>query len=302
MNNVLLLRAPAEGVPDRYERAFEARGYSPISVPVLETVIVNVEDLMQRIVAGPKEQDLSGVIITSKRAVEAWSKAVEHLTCRSNGSSASSVDWRDVPFYVVGEATASATAEMARKFDGGFTSNDIRGGAESGTAERLASFILRDALPSSEKPTKLLYLTGDKNRDTLRQALTAGNVSLDALQVYGTQGLSSFESDLKSALGNAPGGDRRQYEWAGPAQCWGWAVFFSPSVADFVTPVLRGVFHLHGREDSSQESEKPFIRVAVIGPTTASFLQETLGLLVDVVPAKPTPDDLVIAIIAFDSA
>lgn len=79
MKHVLLLRAPAGDGPDRYEAAFEARGYVPLSVPVLETVLVHVDALRDKIVRGPDAQGLSGVIMTSKRAIEAWSDAIRSI-------------------------------------------------------------------------------------------------------------------------------------------------------------------------------------------------------------------------------
>lgn len=80
MKYVLLLRAPAEDGPDRYEVVFEARGYVPLSVPVLETVLVHVDVLRDKIIRGPKVQGLSGVIMTSKRAVEAWCDAIRSIS------------------------------------------------------------------------------------------------------------------------------------------------------------------------------------------------------------------------------
>jgi len=77
--NVLLLRTPAEGGLDSFEGAFNAHGYLPISVAVLQTVTVNVGDLSRKIAAGPQNQSLSGVIVTSKRGLEAWSNAVKSI-------------------------------------------------------------------------------------------------------------------------------------------------------------------------------------------------------------------------------
>jgi len=65
-------------------------------------------------------------------------------------------------------------------------------------------------------------------------------------------------------------------------------VYFAPSAAAFVAPVLCEVFPLDA------------LSVAVIGPTTASFLRDTLEVRVDVVAPKPTPDALCDAIAAFD--
>lgn len=85
LRNVLLLRTPAEGGLDSFEGAFTSHGYSPISVPVLETNIVNVGDLSNRIVAGPQAQSLAGVIVTSKRGSEAWSSAVKSVVSGGPG-------------------------------------------------------------------------------------------------------------------------------------------------------------------------------------------------------------------------
>lgn len=43
---------------------------------------------------------------------------------------------------------------------------------------------------------------------------------------------------------------------------------------------------------------EPFI--AAIGPTTANFLRDTLGMQVHVVAKKPTPEELASAIVAHD--
>ncbi|KAG6335080.1 hypothetical protein ID866_4008 [Astraeus odoratus] len=173
------------------------------SVPVLETALVNLEHLVQKVASGPQAQGISGVIITSKRAVEAWGKAVESVISGDLDAVADDgVTWGSVPFYVVGEATASAAAELRTRLPSRFVSYDIRGGSQSGTAQELAHFILND-LPAGRDespPRALLYLTGDKNRDTLPNILTSQDIVLHTLQVYATQGSSSFPRDLETAL------------------------------------------------------------------------------------------------------
>lgn len=69
---------------------------------------------------------------------------------------------------------------------------------------------------------------------------------------------------------------------------WGWVVHFAPSAATFVTPILGEMFRPNA------------LKVAVIGPTTASFLRDTLKVRVDVVAPKPTPDALCGAVVGFD--
>ncbi|KAG8215429.1 tetrapyrrole biosynthesis, uroporphyrinogen III synthase [Butyriboletus roseoflavus] len=252
VSHVLLLRVK-DDEPDRYEVAFEAKGYLPLSVPVLETVLVHIDELREKIVRGPDAQGLSGVILTSKRAVEAWCEAIRSL------AETSQADWRTVPFYVVGGATATAASQIRAAVPSMVhlapAENQVRGGADAGTAERLAE--IGRHFPGM---------------------LAAGGVALETLEVYRTTGSSRFRDDLGAALEKAPVDGRE----------WGWVVYFAPSVAAFVTPILEEVFRLDA------------FKVAVIGPTTASFLRDTLNVRVDVVPPKPTPDALCSAVVAFD--
>lgn len=69
-------------------------------------------------------------------------------------------------------------------------------GESSGTAEQLAKFILAER----PRPTKLLYLTGDKIRDTLPSILGGAGVSLCSLKVNETQGNSTFLQYLKKIV------------------------------------------------------------------------------------------------------
>lgn len=295
MSNVLLLRAASQDSPDRYENAFRSRGYHPISVPVLETVIVGREELAYRLSSGPEKQGLSGVIITSQRAVEAWSEAAQALIIAdSNTPLKPESDWRSVPFYAVGEATSVALRDLSEKIPL-YAPRDIRGGSETGTAERLAGFILND-LSSDGTSRRLLYLTGDKNRDTLPRILESAGVALDPLQVYATQGSSMFPHDLSLAL------ECVKEE----GSSWGWIVYFAPSVAEFVTPILRNHFVLpvaiSSAEYCAQLSERYHVKVAAIGPTTESFLQQTLKLSVAVTARNPKADDLADAVLQHDEA
>lgn len=214
---------------------------------------------------------------------------------------ASTADWSKTPFYAVGEATASALADMCREFsDSPFVPRDIRGGVESGTSEKLAHFILKD-LSSTTGSRRLLYLTGDKNRDTLPRILQDGNFELASLQVYETRGSSTFAADLKTALDAVPSGNvlvyvsRARLIVCSGADKW-WIVYFAPSAAEFVTPTLRCHFDLPSLDSVSSASA---VHVAAIGPTTASFLEETLRIRVDVTPSKPSAESLLTAIAAF---
>jgi uroporphyrinogen-III synthase len=109
--------------------------------------------------------------------------------------------WALIPFYVVGGKTASALRDVFTSLDLGRV--DIRG-HESGNAANLATFILADL--HGKAGAKLLYLTGDKNRDTVTRILEDNNIELELLQVYKTQGSLSFGSNLSLALESSPKG------------------------------------------------------------------------------------------------
>jgi uroporphyrinogen-III synthase len=85
----------------------------------------------------------------------------------------------------------------------GGNSLDLRG-ETAGTGEQLAQFILDDLKTGNpHKKRRMLYLTGDKNRDTVPNILSSDkgkrlDIELDPIQVYETHGTSTFASDLDS--------------------------------------------------------------------------------------------------------
>lgn len=250
--HVLLLREPSE-IPDKYESAFAAVAeaeYVAHSFPVLETVLTNIPDLTHIICK--QAPDFAGAIITSARACEALAQAV-------NDVAPFEIVW-SAPFYVVGKATAAALRNV-------FPAADIRG-ESSGTAEQLAHFIV-DNHSHSAHPT-LLYLTGDKNRDTLPSILTP-TFTLQPLKVYETTGAKDIPERLRAIVPSLS------------SSRW-WFVLFAPSSAQFTWPHLQPYCEL---DDMS---------IAAIGPTTATFLQDDLGRRVAAVAARPSPDELVKAI------
>jgi uroporphyrinogen-III synthase len=147
---------------------------------VLETALEHLERL-SRIVRGEDDEGtVDGVIVTSARAVDA---------CANAGAD---IDWREMRFYAVGPATAAALLTQLPN-----PPQDVRG-TESGTAEQLARYIVQDAT----REERLLYLTGDKNRETLSRVVREGlgGDVLRELRVYATRGVRDFESCLARAL------------------------------------------------------------------------------------------------------
>ncbi|KAI0776656.1 tetrapyrrole biosynthesis uroporphyrinogen III synthase [Trametes elegans] len=298
--NVLLLRSPAEdGGPDKYEAAFRARGYSPVSVPVLETVHTNMDALAAVLARGGGGVDAryAGVIVTSARACGAWRAAVQRLAGgdvpECGRCARTDPGWARIPFYAVGSGTSSALAAVHDAFPSSpYAPRDIRGGAECGTGEKLARFIVADV---AENPTltskRLLYLTGDKNRDTLPRILSEGGLELESLQAYATQGSTSFEDDLHGTLHEVSGDDDE--EW--------WIVHFAPSAADTVSPTLGKYFDMPAAASSCPPRRRR-ARIATIGPTTSTYLRDKIHIDVAVVAEKPTPEALSDGIAAWDRA
>ncbi|RDX46079.1 tetrapyrrole biosynthesis uroporphyrinogen III synthase [Lentinus brumalis] len=298
---VLLLRSASEdnGL-DKYEEAFRARGYRALSIPVLETVHTNTERLANVVRAGgliaqQTEKGYAGVIVTSGRACEAWRLVVEQLAMDRRYSREAG-GWSTIPFYTVGQATASALSAIRDSFPSSpYGPNDIRGAAESGSSEKLAHFIVSDlsARPEDARGRKLLYLTGDKNRDTLPKILTDAGIGLDSLQVYATQGSSRFEEDLANALEGVQDPERDE-SW--------WIVHFAPSSAKHTLPILSKHFDMPAnvKIEGQKTNTLRRARLAAIGPTTSTYLEAELHLRVDVVAEKPNPDALAAGIASWD--
>ena len=136
------------------------------------------------------------------------------------------MEWKTTPFYVVGESTAAAVRALGSTLPDHLIPVKVLGGAEAGTSEALAHFILTHLAESDnasviseasgttahsarrKRTAKLLHLTGDKNRETLGKILTDGGVEVDAVQVYETRGSPGFRSALKQAVASNPKGMR----------------------------------------------------------------------------------------------
>ncbi|KAF8229417.1 tetrapyrrole biosynthesis, uroporphyrinogen III synthase [Tricholoma matsutake] len=292
MANVLLLRASPTGDEDRYSTAFSA-GYNPVSVPVLETVPTNLTSLKEIVRSGP---DYDGVIMTSARSCEAWKSVVGVLVGESSlgTNGGGSARWPSIPFYVVGQATASALLSVRAIYDNSPYAPGPALGESSGTSEQLVNFIL--SLEGSSRPKKLLYLTGDKNRDTVPRILGEAGIAVNPIKVYETQFSSSFTQDLETALQSASKGFD---QW--------WIVHFAPSSAKSAIPILRHHFdfNISPQLGTSESTSRPrsavaTARIASIGPVTTLFLQDELKMHVHATASRPTPQDLVAAISNYD--
>ncbi len=231
-DSVVLFRHPHTSRPDPYEHAFADEAATVQCTPVLAFDIdppPTLPVLLNRASA------YGALVCTSPRAVQALKRALppDHPLHAA---------WSSKPTYVVGPRTAEAVSAWGGQ----------PVGAETGNAATLAARIEADA------PGRLLFLSGNRRRDTLPRALVDAGQVFDEVEVYRTR----LRSDI--VLPSPPA----------------WLVFFSPSG---IEAVRASGYALDA------------YACAAIGSTTAAALRN-VGVSVQAVAATPTPDALAAAI------
>jgi len=272
---------------DNYESALLNAGYAPVFLPVLSHSLVNINKITNTIAGDtPDEaQSYSGVVFTSQRAAEAWSQAGK-AALKANRQPSQS--WQNIPFYAVGPATAASLTRLHPSIRP--HSSLILGADESGSAEMLAGFICTShnkTQQQQQQPTDstcpLLYLVGDKRKDTLPSLLNEQGIKMHEIQAYETYQSPTFEADYCALLDENL---KKSIEWI---------VLFSPSGAKLLFPLL-------SKEHDNEESEKTNVNVkyAAIGPTTRDYLLSNNEVEVHAMAESPTPEALVSAMLAAD--
>lgn len=228
--DAILLRFADE--PDPYVRALSEIGLRAVCRPVLSFDFPADAQLLSRL---QNRGHYGGIVATSPRAARAVRRVFDE-------TGTIHAQWEGAPTYVVGPKTAD------RFHDLGF---DVRG-EDTGDAEALVSFITDQA---PEAP--LLFLSGDRRRDTLPAGLGDADIPFEEQVVY----ITRPRDDL-----TLPPGSK---------DCW--LVFFSPSGLEAVRKSEAGPLEEY--------------RLATIGPTTAADLQKE-GLDIEAVSSIPSPDGL----------
>lgn len=304
---------------------------------ILETDFCNQDNLRAavRALQGPRPPPPTptwdGVVMTSARSVEAYCAAQRALDNDDNDPSGRPLATpvrTEIPFFVVGHPTCTALqrAPCPPRHD------QVLGAEECGTGERLAEYIVQHfaaqgtppgdptlagataataatAAAAARRRPRLLYLTGDKNRDTIPRRLARAGIDLDPLQVYSTSPSPAFPSDLDAVLAeidassSASASDPDGTSPDAPAPAEVWFALFSPSGAAACLAELRrralipavpngADASVPGRHDAHLA---PRVRFAAIGPVTEHFLRDQ-ALPVHAVAHKPEPSALLDAV------
>ncbi|POY72892.1 hypothetical protein BMF94_4053 [Rhodotorula taiwanensis] len=273
-------------------------------LPILETTYCNQDQLERAVEAvhAASGAEYDGVVLTSARSVQAYCAAQSALA----DARKTPLLPPSIPYFVVGHPTCTAL----RGAPCPPTEDRVLGADAGGTGERLAEYIVQHFQDhderrvtshnarngSGERPRRprLLYLTGDKNRDTIPRRLSDAGIDLVPLQVYSTCRCTDFERRLGQVLDRIRAPPDRDIQGeeahAGATVEEVWFALFSPSGASECLAEMhkRGLFG-----DAAATSR---IRFAAIGPVTEQFLLDQ-GLPVDAVASKPEPEALLSAVL-----
>ncbi|KAH0441864.1 uroporphyrinogen-iii synthase [Colletotrichum camelliae] len=285
---VLLLKTkstPGDSYEDQLSRQHSGYDFESTFVPVLhhkfqDAGMALTRDVLNRRAIGTKTSAAyGGLIFTSQRAVEAFTKLVDEKKGESTL----------VPVYSVGPATTRALKAI--------TQNPPLQvfGEHTGNGDTLAKYILDHYSQwYHDRPIKppILFLVGEQRRDIIPRTLMAPDlasekrIQVDEVVIYGTEVMESFPRDFAHTL---------QATEAAPSR---WVVVFSPTGCD---SMLRGLGMLDeatgGACDESQGRRKTFI--ATIGPTTRDYLRKTFAFEPDVCAEEPSPEGVKRGIIQF---
>ncbi|KAL1900385.1 uroporphyrinogen-III synthase [Ceratocystis pirilliformis] len=260
--------------------------FEPRFVPVLdhhfdEVGIQQLANILSDGGVGPHEScKYGGLVFTSQRAVEAFAHVL--VEGRKKHGNSWPKELSEVPFYSVGPATTRSLAAAAQP---GPTFQIF--GEETGNGDALSKYILehyRAWYPEREALPGLLFCVGEQRRDIIPKTLmdpelpASRRIMVDELVVYGTDQMTSFESDLENLL--------QEYAAQTPPAETLWAVVFSPIGCDGLLRKI-GALGPTGRAVLGQGD--PRVLVATIGPTTRAHLVDSFGYEPHVCAAKPSP-------------
>ena len=176
---VLLLRDGKQD--DKYENLSKGLGLKVVQIPILSFDFINIDMVLEEI---RNIEKYNGVVFTSQRAVEAFTKAVESDP-NLEKSFLSKV------CYVVGEATGAKVIEKLK-----WSPDIVLGASESGSASSLVSVIAKGEVSGA----KLLFPCGNLKRNELEQGLKEHGIFLHTVTCYETKARSDLDEAFKTSL------------------------------------------------------------------------------------------------------
>jgi len=306
---------PSDGYEEQFAVAKDGVRFEPVFVPVLEYKFKEkgmrvLRNLIRHDRFGTHEgAKYGGLIFTSQRAVEAFSRTVAEAVEAGHGAhdaieKSSSLEMSDSPFaedgtlphiqqvpvYTVGPATTRALRAIQQ------LPSLQTFGAETGNGEALAHFILDHYVDwhrdSNERPP-LLFVVGEQRREIIPETLMNPrlgmdrHIQVDEVTVYETGVMESFGQDFTELLCKT--GDRSSR----------WIVVFSPTGCEAMLRSLDMLDLKTGkvRADISRSNRSTYI--ATIGPTTRDHLRKQFAFDPDVCAEKPSPEGVETAIRKF---
>ncbi|KAJ3390644.1 hypothetical protein HDU84_007195 [Entophlyctis sp. JEL0112] len=150
----------ANAAPDPYIAAAHDAGYAALTVPIIETSFENINALVALLENNASQ--FTGIVATSKRAVEAMTAFVEALGFVPLG-------------YDSGNAEKLADFIIAHQKD------------QVGSA-------------SMQGSQRILFLRGDKTLGTVNTKLAAAGISVTEMEVYATRVSATVTMDLREAI------------------------------------------------------------------------------------------------------
>lgn len=248
---------------DEYMDALLKHNFTPIFIPVLEHRLDNIQLIKTILYNGPKREEITGLIVTSQRSVEAIEACIKD-TLEENIID----EWNALPKYVVGAQTAKALSSIPL-FENTQDCNWI---------VKPKALDLIKYIPKDDKQN-FLFLAGDKRRDVIPQTLEEHHVRYREIQSYSTHIHPELHLNLQ-----------RLHDERVPIE---WIALFSPSGLEFIKTAI------HDNTELLNYYFSNTIKVASIGPTTTDAIKQFLfnPNLTIVTAEKPDAKHLVKAMI-----
>lgn len=248
-------------------------------IPVLQYKFKNeitVVNLLQSIITG--ELYYSGIICTSQRAIQVLIEAIKIITQQqqqsqslqlnqSNSNNNSNINSITIPLYVVGELSVNY---FERQYSIVKSNTDINTELPINiliqqystviNAKQLAETIVQLS-NSSSLHHPYLILSGNLCRPELFTVFNQNSIKFTNIEVYSTETNTNINNTNSILINN-----------------YDWLVLFSPSG---INSILESNPELLINNNN--------IRIACIGPTTATTAIEQYKLPISAIAAKPTP-------------